>query len=412
VTDKDMAEVKEVAVDDKIKPYVGLEFRTPDEAYNFYNNYACHVGFSVRKGSRASSSKGVSSVRFVCHKEGFSNYQKKREMPIGSSTNQRTPEKQKGIIRMGCRASCRIKLVKDDIWQVSVFVEDHNHELIASPSKKRNLRSQKHLTEEDKDTIRNLSAQNVGTSQILEYMAIQYGGKQNLRFKKKDVSNHIAAENRKFLGVDVDTTLVYFQKKQEEDPQFFYAIEPDDAGFLKNIFWVDGRARRTYQEFGDVITFDTTYQTNKYSMPLAPFIGVSHHRHSIFFGMALLRREDAQSFCWLFQIWLKAMYGKHPRAIITDQDPAMKKAIELSFPNTVHRCCQWHIMRKAREHFGSLYNQMVGFGEELGSVINRSLTITDFEKGWTTMVDRFNLHDNNHINVMYHTRTQWVPAYF
>jgi hypothetical protein len=53
-------------------------------------------------------------------------------------------------------------------------------------------------------------------------------------------------------------TLVYFQKKQEEDSQFFYDIESDDDGFVKNIFWVDGQARRTYQEFGDVATFDTT----------------------------------------------------------------------------------------------------------------------------------------------------------
>jgi hypothetical protein len=50
--------------------------------------------------------------------------------------------------------------------------------------------------------------------------------------------------------------------------------------------------------------------------------------------------------------------------------------------------------------------------EELGVVINRSLTIFYFEKGWMTMVDRFKLHDNKHINVMYHTRTQWVPTYF
>jgi zinc finger SWIM domain-containing protein 3 len=101
------------------------------------------------------------------------------------------------------------------------------------------------------------------------------------------VSNHIVAENQRLLGVDVDTTLMYFQKKQEDDAQFFYTIEPDDKGAVKNIFWVDERARRAYQEFGDVVTFDTTYQTNKYSMPLAPFIGVNHHRHSIFFGMAL-----------------------------------------------------------------------------------------------------------------------------
>jgi zinc finger SWIM domain-containing protein 3 len=218
---------EESASDGENKPYVGLDFHTLEEAYAFYNNYACRIGFSVRKASRASSSKGVSSIRFTCHKEGFSNYQKKREMSIGSSTNQRTPEKQKGIIRMGCKASCRIKLVKGNIWQVSVFVEEHNHDLVTSPSKKRNLRSQKRLTEDDKDTIRNLSAQNVRTSQILEYMAVQYGGKQNLRFKKKDVSNHIVAENRRLLGVDVDTTLMYFQKKQEDDAQFFYTIEPD-----------------------------------------------------------------------------------------------------------------------------------------------------------------------------------------
>jgi zinc finger SWIM domain-containing protein 3 len=144
---------EESAPDGENKPYVGLEFRTPDEAYDFYNNYACRIGFSVRKASRASSSQGVSSIRFTCHKEGFSNYQKKREMSIGSSTDQRTPEKQKGIIRMGCKASCRINLVKGNIWQVSVFVEEHNHDLVTSPSKKRNLRSQKRLTEDDKDTI-------------------------------------------------------------------------------------------------------------------------------------------------------------------------------------------------------------------------------------------------------------------
>jgi zinc finger SWIM domain-containing protein 3 len=84
---------EESASDGENKLYVGLEFRTSDEAYNFYNNYACRVGFSVRKTSRASSSQGVSSIRFTYHKEGFSNYQKKREMSIESSTNQRTPEK-------------------------------------------------------------------------------------------------------------------------------------------------------------------------------------------------------------------------------------------------------------------------------------------------------------------------------
>jgi hypothetical protein len=53
----------------------------------------------------------------------------------------------------------------------------------------------------------------VGPSQILEYVATLYGGKQNLHFKKQDVINLIAAENHKLIGVDVNTTLLYFKKK-------------------------------------------------------------------------------------------------------------------------------------------------------------------------------------------------------
>jgi MULE transposase domain len=96
-------------------------------------------------------------------------------------------------------------------------------------------------------------------------------------------------------------------------------------------------------------------------MPLAPFIGLNNHRHSIFFGMTLLRHETAQSFCWLFEIWLKTMHDKHPRTITTDQDPAMRKTIEKIFPNIILKCCQWYVMRKAREQIGSIIADKDGF---------------------------------------------------
>ncbi|XP_078152790.1 protein FAR1-RELATED SEQUENCE 5-like isoform X2 [Carex rostrata] len=404
--------VEEDQLKDAIKPRVGMEFRSPEEAFKMYNDYACRVGFSVRKQAQTKNKHGVSSMRYVCSKEGFSTRQKKIAMPIGSESNPRTPEKLKGMTRTGCGASFRMKIVKGGIWKVSVFVEDHNHELILSPSKKRNLRSHKFMSIDDKKNIRNMHAQNIGSSQMMELLALEHGGKQNVRFKRKDISNLIAGDNRKLIGIDVHTTLMYFQKRQEEDPEFFHSIEADEDGVVKNIFWVDGRARRTYQEFGDVVTFDTTYQTNKYNMPFAPFIGVNHHRQSILFGMALLKCETAENFCWLFKTWLEAMYDKHPISIITDQCPAMRKAIELVFPRTIHRCCQWHVMRKARDHFGQLYKDIGGFKDELSAVINRSLTVSDFEKRWTTMVNKYNLLDNNYLKVMYKNRMQWVPAYF
>ena len=67
-----------------------------------------------------------------------------------------------------------------------------------------------------------------------------------------------------------------------------------------------------YQYFGDVVTFDTTYKRNKYDMPFAPFTGLNHHCQSILFGCALLQDETEQTFVWLFETWLQAMWGKEP----------------------------------------------------------------------------------------------------
>ncbi|KAK2633759.1 hypothetical protein Ddye_028551 [Dipteronia dyeriana] len=91
--------------------------------------------------------------------------------------------------------------------------------------------------------------------------------------------------------------------------------------------------RIPYEKFGNVVTFDTTYRTNKYGLPFAPFSGVNHHYQTIQFGCALLRDETEVSFIWLFSIWLfsiwlEAIWGRHPISIITDQDLAMRATIK------------------------------------------------------------------------------------
>jgi hypothetical protein len=66
-------------------------------------------------------------------------------------------------------------------------------------------------------------------------------------------------------------------------------------------------------------------------MPFAHFVRVNHHGQSILFGAALISSEDTTTFVWLFETWLKCMKGRAPRAIITDQDSAMKNAIKKVF---------------------------------------------------------------------------------
>ena len=51
-----------------------------------------------------------------------------------------------------------------------------------------------------------------------------------------------------------------------------------------------------YKLFGDVVSFDTMYRTNKEYRPLAMFVGFNHHRDSAIFEAALLYDETIDTF--------------------------------------------------------------------------------------------------------------------
>jgi FAR1 DNA-binding domain len=103
---------------------------------------------------------------------------------------QKTPQKQFSDKRYNCKAAIQVRLHKDGIWRVAVFHKEHHHQLVLStPSKKRNLRSHKFISPKSKIEIRLLSEQNIGASQIREYLATKKEGKKHLYFGKKDVSN-------------------------------------------------------------------------------------------------------------------------------------------------------------------------------------------------------------------------------
>jgi zinc finger SWIM domain-containing protein 3 len=104
------------------------------------------------------------------------------------------------------------------------------------------------------------------------------------------------------------------KNKQREDPTFFYAVEIDqedgpDKGRISNVFWADGQSIMDYACFGDAVSFDTTFQTNKFELPFAPILSVNHHKQTIIFGAALMFDETIPSFVWLFETFLTAISG-------------------------------------------------------------------------------------------------------
>ena len=63
---------------------------------------------------------------------------------------------------------------------------------------------------------------------------------------------------------DADMLIEKFKtKKETTNGGFFYEYETDPNGHLTRIFWADVEGRQSYEVFGEVVSFDATYRTNK-----------------------------------------------------------------------------------------------------------------------------------------------------
>ncbi|XP_042065335.1 uncharacterized protein LOC121808827 [Salvia splendens] len=84
--------------------------------------------------------------------------------------------------------------------------------------------------------------------------------------------------------------------ENESSDAFYYEIEIGSHGNLTKLFWADAISRRNYHMFGDVISFDSTYNTNRYCMSFAPFTGKYNHSRAVTFGAGLLSSEEPDEF--------------------------------------------------------------------------------------------------------------------
>ncbi|KAM0928908.1 hypothetical protein ACQ4PT_001957 [Festuca glaucescens] len=291
-------------------PFVGMMFDTLEAALAHYNRYAHHIGFSVKiEPSRKSAIDGVKDKSvFVCNKTCRN--LEVEEVPV--KTRNRLITK-----RCECKVKLRVKRTGGR-WQVTQFVEEHTHEIIQKFALKKYLRSYKKISKKEKKIIDLLHAVNLPASRIMQIMSELYGGKANVPYDAKTVSNYKAKLGEPDKFCDIPSLLDYFEEIKQTDPMLYYKFKLDDESRVHNIFWVDGPAREVYKIYYDCISFDTTYLTSRYKMPCAPFIGINRYGQSIQLGCGFLRHERIEDFVWLFEVFLDAMDGLHPENIITD----------------------------------------------------------------------------------------------
>ncbi|CAL5370909.1 unnamed protein product [Camellia sinensis] len=390
------------------KPRVRMTFDTEQEVYDFYNSYGGRLGFSIRRGYVNKSKEGqITSRQFVCNKEGFRVVDKRD--PLTKNPRQE--------VRTGCQARLVIKWDRNiQKFFVSDFVEQHNHIFVPTECTHM-LPSQRKIFASQATEIDLAEKSGIRLNAAFELMGNEVGGRESLGFTKLDQKNYLRTKRQNSLAYgEAGSILQYFRDKSLENPSFFYSVQLDNEEQITNIFWADAQMIMDYGQFGDVVTFDTTYKLNSAHRPFASFVGFNHHRETVIFGAALMYDETADSFVWLFRRFLEAMSSKAPKTIFTDQDAAMAKAIPVVMPNTTHRLCTWHLMQNALRHANSIFKDKAtvkdkGIKSVLSTFMYDIEDEEEFTLKWEEMLDKYEVRDNHWLKLTFGVKEKWGWPY-
>jgi hypothetical protein len=89
----------------------------------------------------------------------------------------------------------------------------------------------------------------------------------------------------------------------------------------------------------------------------------------------------------------------------------MAAALRVTWKNTIHLLCKWHLFKDARAKFGVKYKKGSPFRKMFHKIINDMMTIDEFEKAWSHMLDLHKLTNNSYLENIYLKRSQWAKPY-
>ncbi|XP_019184160.1 PREDICTED: protein FAR1-RELATED SEQUENCE 5-like [Ipomoea nil] len=303
--------------EDSVKPSVGKVFPDLDTGVAFYTKYASIVRFDVRLSHLSKCADGTIVWRYVlCNREGHKHAvcrDKSSVAELDGDVESSVKKRRRFSNRVGCGACAIFRYGGDGTYVIHRFEERHNHSLTSVMSRQFRKMNRKvgpgHMR-----FVADCGIVNIGPVQSFRLFGEMFGGLAN-----------------------VGATSLEFQN-----------IKRDVDAFSAGV--------------------DAQMITNRYDMVFTPFTGVNNHKKSITFGAGLLKKEDIESYVWLFEKFKEAM-GSEPVLVVTDQDPAMRVAFPRVFKEAKHRFFMWHIMSKVGDKVGPSLSKNETFRSKLNSVV-------------------------------------------
>ena len=270
-------------------PSKGTVFASLTQAYNFYMHYAKLSGFDIKLGTECrDDTSDIPSIKyFSCRKSGKkrdSKYDKHKsdydvdklskgkgkciDKGKGINTSQvsdtlvKKPFRKNTSCKTGCLASMRVRRIEGDVYEVYWFVAEHNHPLV-SPQDMQFLLNSRDLGFSKQRFLMEVSNANVGPVKAFKLMKEMYGGFENVGVTAVDCKNFKRDMNLFIGDRDAQMAVEKLENRAKHCEGFFVDYYVGEGDALSGLFWADNAAKLNYKRFGDVISFDATFRSNK-----------------------------------------------------------------------------------------------------------------------------------------------------
>ncbi|GJR78678.1 FAR1-related sequence 5-like protein [Tanacetum coccineum] len=214
----------------------------------------------------------------------------------------------------GCKA--RIKLVLDIVsrrYKLDQFYPKHNRMLILKEYK-HFIKKQRKMTQAEKMFIVKAATNKIGATHAHNLLSSMKGGYEYVHGTTDYFKNHQRDVNV-FIGEsDAQMLINKVENRKMYVPNFTFQYKVENSE-LVTVFWDDEVAKCNYKEFGDIVSFDATFNSNKYNMKFVPFIGIDNHGKCVTLGLGMLLHEDTKSYTWLLKAFMTS-FLKEPTMII------------------------------------------------------------------------------------------------
>nr|GEY09644.1 hypothetical protein [Tanacetum cinerariifolium] len=175
------------------------------------------------------------------------------------------------------------------------------------------------MTQVEKMFVVKASTMKLGATTAYNLYSRMKGGAQYVHGTSDDFKNHIMDVNA-FIGEsDAQMLINIMENRKKFVPNFTFQYKVENSELVA-MFWTDEVDKCNYKELGDIISFDATFQTNKYDMVFVPFTRRDNHKKlvTVYEGVLATFMEQLKTIKQEFQVQVPKPPSRKTSDVIED----------------------------------------------------------------------------------------------